>query len=573
MSRAPAMNPAEAAAKQVQERIYRCIDARKSFLVEAGAGAGKTFSLISALKYLIATQGVKLARRNQRVACITYTNVANDEIQTRTDRHPAIQADTIHSFCWSAIRPFQSVLRKHIATLSKWPERLEEAGGLGDRSVDYNLGYPTVEEKQVLLHHNDVLALTVALLKEPKFQRVLSDRYPVLLIDEYQDTDKDFADAILTYFVATGTGPLIGFFGDHWQKIYGNGCGRIEQTNLEVIKKESNFRSVPAIVDVLNRMRPELPQAVTDPSAKGSASVYHTNSWAGQRLTGSHSKGDLPPEVSHEYLNQLKAKLAQEGWDFSPNKTKILMLTHRVLADEQGYRNLAEVFSRNESYIQKEDAHIAFFVDIVEPVCTAYEIGRFGEMFDILRDERPTITTRGDKAKWKQEMDTLLTLRTTGTVGAVMDHLRHSKLRLPNSVQRKEERLSDPDNEDTEATERLQKLRAVPFQQVTALAQFIEGHTPFDTKHGVKGAEFENVLVVFGRGWNHYDFNAMLEMMEGTVPANKQEFFERNRNLFYVVCSRPKTNLTLLFTQQLTSAALSTLTRLFGQAAVHPLTI
>jgi DNA helicase II / ATP-dependent DNA helicase PcrA len=564
-----ALNPAEAAAENVRQRIYRCIDERKSFLVEAGAGAGKTFSLVNALKYLIEKQGRQLLRRYQRVACITYTNVANDEIKDRTDRHPAIHADTINAFCWSVIRPFQPALRKNLPTVANWSERLKEVGGLGDRSVDYTLGYPSVEDSRVLLHHDDVLALTVALFEEPKFRRVLTDRYPVILIDEYQDTDEGFATALLTHFISTRNGPLIGFFGDHWQKIYGNGCGKIEHPNLEVIGKEANFRSVSAIVEVLNRMRPDLPQKVTNPAAVGSADVYHTNTWRGQRLTGSHTKGDLPPEISHQYLGMLKKQLAEQGWDLSGAKTKILMLTHRVLAEEQGYRQLADVFSRNEAYIKKEDPHIAFFVDVVEPVCTAYAEGRYGEMFGILGDDRPKIVTRSDKALWKQDIETLLALRETGTVGAVMDYLRTSKLPIPNTVQRREERFANHDADNKEAVDRHQNLRAVPYKQVTMLAQFIQGYTPFNTKHGVKGAEFDNVLVVVGRGWNYYDFNQLLELMRAEVPAKKGDFFNRNRNLFYVVCSRPKHRLALLFTQQLSANALDKLVQLFGANAIH----
>jgi ATP-dependent DNA helicase UvrD/PcrA len=63
--------------------------------------------------------------------------------------------------------------------------------------------------------------------------------------------------------------------------------------------------------------------------------------------------------------------------------------------------------------------------------------------------------------------------------------------------------------------ERLQNLRSVPYQQVTALGKLVQGHTPFETKHGVKGAEFDNELVVVGRGWNRYDFNQMLELSKG----------------------------------------------------------
>src|SRR3546814_3714825 len=83
--------------------------------------------------------------------------------------------------------------------------------------------------------------------------------------------------------------------------------------------------------------------------------------------------------------------------------------------------------------------------------------------------------------------------------------------------------------------------------------RFIEGHTPFATKHGVKGAEFENVLVVVGRGWNKYNFAQMLEWIDAGPPPDKLEFFENNRNLFYVACSRPKVRLALLFTQVLTA--------------------
>ena len=105
------------------------------------------------------------------------------------------------------------------------------------------------------------------------------------------------------------------------------------------------------------------------------------------------------------------------------------------------------------------------------------------------------------------------------------------------------------------------------------MTNYHNGHSPFETKHGVKGAEFENVIVVIGRGWNRYNFNEMLELAlnPGTVPPNKQEAFERNRNLFYVVCSRPKTRLALLFTQKLSDGAMQTLRAWFGTGTIEAL--
>jgi len=148
------------------------------------------------------------------------------------------------------------------------------------------------------------------------------------LIDEYQDTDDAFAGAVLKHFVAAGTGPLVGFFGDHWQKIYGTGCGQIEHPSLEVIGKESNFRSVSAIVNVLNQMRPELPQAVTTPEAVGAATgLSH------QRMARPRETGDTAAAICRDCESRIswpsEAMLAKDGWDFSPQFTKILMLTHR----------------------------------------------------------------------------------------------------------------------------------------------------------------------------------------------------------------------------------------------------
>lgn len=125
--------------------------------------------------------------------------------------------------------------------------------------------------------------------------------------------------------------------------------------------------------------------------------------------------------------------------------------------------------------------------------------------------------------------------------------------------------------EADEKMERLKRLRAVPYKELTALDQFIDEKTPFSTKHGVKGEEFENVLVVIGRGWDNYNFCNMLEWEKNGVPSGKNATYERNRNLFYVACSRPKKRLALLFTQSLTESAMATLSEWFGAAAIRSL--
>lgn len=568
-------SPAAAASRRALDAMYACLNEGKSFRLEAGAGAGKTYSLIKALQFLIARDGQALPKHSQQIACITFTNVAKDEIAARTDRSPLIFCETNHAFCWSLISGFQKPLRSLVEALPTWKDRIEETGGsLGKRAIEYSLGHRSIRDDRVSLHHDDVLPLTISLMEHPKFRRMITDRFPIILVDEYQDTDKDWVEAIKIHFLGQPKAPLFGFFGDHWQKIYGGGCGKLEHPAVTEIGKEANFRSVKTVVDCLNRMRPELKQFVEDPTAPGQVRVFHTNDWQGQRQKGGHWGGDLPSDVGHETLVRVQATLEQDGWDLSVDSTKILMLTHRLLASEQGYSSLPATFRYNEAFTKKEHPHIAFFVDELEPACDAFTARKFGVMFEALGGGTPLIRSHADKAAWSAAMTQLLALRENGTVGQIIDHLLAQKRpRLPNAVEKREQELRAFDKSAGEemppALEELEKLREVPYAEIKALRKYLDGHSPFETKHGVKGAQFENVLVVIGRGWNQYNFGEMLELAGAqAVPAAKEVAYERNRNLFYVACSRPKTRLALLFTQQLSPQALGTLQNWFGAETI-----
>lgn len=569
-------SPAEAASRRALEAMYACLGAGQSFRLEAGAGAGKTYSLIKALRFLIERHKDEFPKRSKKIACITYTNVAKDEIAARTDRSPLVFCETNHAFCWSLISSFQKPLRTQLEAMPAWKEKIEEVGGsLGNRAIEYSLGHRSIRDNRVSIHHDDVLPLTISLMAQEKFRRVIADRFPIILVDEYQDTDNDWVEAIKAHFLGQPGAPLFGFFGDHWQRIYGGGCGKLEHPSVTEIGKEANFRSVKVIVDSLNQMRPELQQFVEDLEAEGKVRVFHTSNWQGERQKGAHWGGDLPSIDAQATLERVKAALQQDGWDLSPSHTKILMLTHRLLAGQQGYSNLAATFRYNESFTKKEHEHIAFFVDQLEPACDAFANHKYGAMFEALGGTTPQIRSHSDKANWHDSMTQLISLRETETVGHVIDHLRANRRpRLPETVEKRERELRDFDKaagiEMPRVLDELEKLRNVAYSEVKALRRYLDGHSPFETKHGVKGAEFENVLVVVGRGWNQYNFGEMLELAGAqVVPAAKQTAFERNRNLFYVACSRPQKRLAILFTQLLSTGAMTTLERWFGADAIE----
>lgn len=567
-------NPAIIAAQAAQAKVDACLDAGKSFRLEAGAGAGKTYSLVAALKKVIAERGRSLVQAGQRVACITFTEVARDEIAVEIEDHPAILVETIHAFSWGFMASFQSALRSLLPELERRSAAIIEAGGIGERAVVYDLGFFRIEEDQISLAHDDIPALMAKLLSLEKFKRLLTQQFPVLFIDEYQDTDRDFMNAIDEQFFKGDGGPMVGLFGDHWQTIYRSEY-ELAHYSVEAIDKGSNFRSAQPIVNVLNRLRPELPQVVSDPDLPGEARFFHANAYNGERTNSPHSKNDLPPEMAKAARINLMARLEAEGW--VPEKTKVLMLTHSVLAAEQGYPDIAEVFKgRNDQFVKKEDPVVKLLTEVVEPMCAAYSDGDYGKMFDIF-GAGPAIRSHADKLAWRADMDHLLKLRADGTIGEVIDHLKQtSRPALSSRIVKREDDLKalqgQPIPEDMGALQRHANLREVPYVEIIEVAKFVEGFTPFATQHSVKGAEFENVLVVLGGGWNHYNWPQLLELLEtkGLTTKNTKAFY-RSRNLFYVSISRPMNRLAVLATQTLSETALKAVAHLFGVEGVEEL--
>lgn len=110
---------------QVQQVIFDAIDNSENFVFNAGAGAGKTHSLIESLKHILKNYGAQLARHNQSVVCITYTNVAADEIKARLKYTDVVEVSTIHEKLWGLIKLHQTeLLLEHKAKLESELEQL-----------------------------------------------------------------------------------------------------------------------------------------------------------------------------------------------------------------------------------------------------------------------------------------------------------------------------------------------------------------------------------------------------------------------------------------------------------------
>ena len=276
---------AKAEADKVDEQIISALQNGISFRVEAGAGSGKTYSLNKAIEWIQANKWTEYRRKKQTVVCITYTNAAVDVIAERLSKDSFILPSTIHSFAWNAIKQYQSFL---IDIVTSDPDFLPDEGDFFKvKEVTYTLGHRYKENGIQYLYHDDVLKLFCRLLDNAKFRRVFADKYPLILIDEYQDSYKPIIDRFINFFIAEKKGPQFGFFGDAWQTIYqsNKACGLIENENLAIIKKGSNFRSAPRIVRLLNDLRPDLPQTSAIDDFDGEVIVITCDDYTGPRRT------------------------------------------------------------------------------------------------------------------------------------------------------------------------------------------------------------------------------------------------------------------------------------------------
>jgi DNA helicase-2/ATP-dependent DNA helicase PcrA len=533
------------------DKIVEQIAAGSSFVVEAGAGSGKTSSLIETLRYVIDQHGGDLRSRGQRIACITYTNVAKDEILSRLDQNSLVFVGTIHEFLWSIISKFQTelnlgVLEINAANAKNPVADLETV--LTSVQVTYGQFGRHFDRGEIF--HDDVIALSQTLFsKYPKIARIMADQYPFVFVDEYQDTSKLVVDLLMEQYAITARKPIVGFFGDSMQQIYSSDLDDITQrTDLEKITKLENYRCSKAVISVLNRLRPDLQQIPAGHNAEGDVHLY------------------LSDSGNQDSYRLVMTQLAAQGWTNS--NTKVLVLTHRGIAREVGYSRLLAAYGKlsfgNDRLNKHEEAYAEFFA-MIEQIIDAYASGRTGDFLTLLGQAGYRVKKQVDKQAIFDFVTRVLEIRESETVADMLEFIKSSQfIRVPARVTRFEQKVADSEDDDTESAQAKRDfqtmLLAIPYSEVVHFEQFTNDHTPFSTKHGVKGEEYENVLVIIDDSlWTQYKF---ADVFSGNQSNAKR--YEKTRKLLYVCLSRAMSGLAVLSLTALSKAELAGAEALLG---------
>lgn len=357
--------------------ILSLIKEKKHFLLNGGAGSGKTYSLVCLLKE-IASLYPKV-----RIACITYTNAAAIEIKNRS--HVGnLQVSTIHDFLWMNISQFQNELRNVLIELVNNPE-----GGITNPSQEpFALSSDiTIQYKEHTrlaygeISHDEVIKISKVMFERySKLCKIVCSKYPYIFVDEYQDTSPEVINILLNSLQRVLNPSIIGFFGDSMQAIYDEGVGDIDSFVAEgivnKIEKKQNRRNPSTVIELGNKIRNDgLIQQPSEDADAPNMENGHVKDGTVSFLYGS----DIMMVYSHPLL---------EKWNFQdPMRTKELRLTHNLIANEAKFDELLKIYDtdpilklKNEfkKFIKSKSVEIdeeKSFGEVLESTKWTYERG------------------------------------------------------------------------------------------------------------------------------------------------------------------------------------------------------
>ena len=238
-----------------------------------------------------------------------------------------------------------------------------------------------------------------------------------------------------------------------------------------------------------------------------------------------------------------------------------------MLARQQHYQSFLDALG--DRFKDQDDKHFVFFRDRIEPLYKALEQQNVTAMYEVLGTTRQPIQTKRQKKQWKELADTLQIARQR-TIYDVLRVASDSRLIPipPDIVKYIEEYNAEGDIAYARTT--LKQFYDIKYEQVINAIEFFGPEAMYSTDHGVKGEEYDNVLFVMGRGWNIYKFEDFLYKDVKSLQDKELAAYIRNRNLFYVCCSRPRKRLAILITVEIGPQFEAYLQDIFGTENVIP---
>lgn len=585
----------------VDREIYEYLNPNNSnsFLLYAGAGSGKTRTLVNVLQEIRFKDLQRFIKSGQRIGVITYTNAACDEIKHRLHYDPIFYVSTIHSFVWDLIKPFNNDIREWIREhlseqITELNEKIEKARDKAGKTAvknarrrdakvlrlteldtvfEFTYSPTGIKFGKDALNHSEVIAIGANFIcDQPLMQKVLINRFPILLVDESQDTNKHLLEAFINTQQLNQGCFTLGLFGDMMQRIYGGGKEDLDTTlpkDWKTPEKIINHRSPRRVISLINHVRSHVDkhrQKPSDDALEGVVRLFILNSDVGDKAA-----------AELEIRRQMAMVSEDEKWN-TPENVKCLTLEHAMAAQRGGFSDffipLSQVDKLRDAALNGTSREMKFITGQVLPLVTAimddslFEIARILKSFSILLcSDNPdfindplSVISSADEAVEEikqgflknQDLSLLEVLRNI--------HARNL-LVIPDKLLIHLEDAKDAEGPQEYTADEHDEIQAwgdaltAKIDNVYRYSEYVSEQLGFATHQGVKGLEFNRVMAILDDKESK-GFLFKYEKLFGAEPLSKTDLENeaagkdsapsRARRLFYVICSRAKKSLAVV---------------------------
>lgn len=411
-------------------------------------------------------------------------------------------------------------------------------------------------------------------------KRLFSDKYPYVLVDEYQDTHKEVIDIfsdVLNYSKERNKKFLVGYFGDHMQNIYSSGIGKLDDNEDFVpIRKIYNRRSASQIVELIEKIRND---------NFGQVSIYKNFDDGHYQFYHCQTELDLSNFVLQKKINSNCACLLLKNEAIAKErKFSNLWNTIRTFPRFNGgnYDNISSEFLTSNLqnmgwFLREIYTFIDFIMKVKNDQSTVRMITNFIDspqsitygVFSQLITKVKSINSLklGDyieefckiKIFRKENIDNPLVidsiLKNVFSIDITGDYTQQIKNRAYDYFHFTSTNNVDEESEPEKDINRMTSFFELNIEEFFCWYKYIqddgkERGTNYYTLHNSKGLEFGNVVVVienqFAKKGDYFQYffnNYGTSILTG----DEQKRFNDVRNLFYVACSRARKKLYVIY--------------------------